>query len=77
MDEEVWRILEVKANQSGFTISDLVRQAVREKYAQSIDTRKQAFQSVAGMWANRDDLPATKLHIRQLRKGIGRRRALR
>jgi len=77
MDEDVWKVLEVAASQTGCTISDLVRQAVREKYAQSADARRQAFQSVAGIWARRDDLPSTETYIRKLRKDSRRRKALR
>ena len=77
MDEDVWKILQVKAKQTGCTISDLVRQAVREKYAESAERKKQIFESVAGLWANRTDLLETETYVRTLRKGESRKRDLR
>ena len=77
MDEDVWKILQVKAKQAGCTISDLVREAVREKYAQSAERKKEIFESVAGLWAGRTDLPGTETYIRSLRKGERRKRNLR
>jgi hypothetical protein len=46
----------------------LVRQAVREKYLKGGKSRGEVFESVIGLWEDRDDLPDTETYIRQLRK---------
>ena len=51
------------------SISELVRQAVRDRYGTSIANRSQAMAAFVGIWKDRDDLPATKTYIRRLRQG--------
>jgi hypothetical protein len=69
MDDDVWKVLQVKARQSHTTISDLVREAVREKYLSSASEREQAMLAVVGLWKDRTDLPDTQTYVRRLRKG--------
>jgi len=57
------------ARQSKSSVSDLVRQAVREKYCVRAAKRKEVFQSVVGLWRNRKDLPDSETCVRALRKG--------
>lgn len=69
LDEDVWKALHIRAKQSSSTISELVRQAVREKYLNSASKRKEALLSVVGIWKDRTDLPDTETYVRRLRKG--------
>ena len=69
LDEGVWKLLQIQARQSGTTISELVRQAIREKYGVSAEKRRKAMQAWVGMWKDRTDLPDTETYVRQLRKG--------
>ena len=74
MNEDIWKALHIRARQRKTTISDLVRQAVREKYGNSSADRKQAMQALVGLWKERKDLPDTEQYVRQLRKGKRLRR---
>jgi len=76
LDEDIWKALQIRARQSGTSISELVRQAVRDKYGASPANRREAMQAWVGVWKDRDDLPSTEAYVRQLRKGGRRLRRL-
>jgi macrodomain Ter protein organizer (MatP/YcbG family) len=74
LNEDIWKALHIRARQRKTTISELVRQAVREKYGNSSADRKQAMQAMVGLWKDRKDLPDTQQYVRRLRKGKRLRR---
>ncbi|MCZ6750295.1 MAG: ribbon-helix-helix domain-containing protein [Acidobacteria bacterium] len=76
LDEDIWKALHIRSRQSGTSISELVRQAVRDKYGSSPANRRKAMQAWVGIWKDRKDLPSTEAYVRQLRKGGRRRRRL-
>jgi hypothetical protein len=69
MEEDVWKVLEITAHEQRRSISDLVRQAVREKYLSSPSRKSQVLKSIVGLWRDRDDLGDTEAYVRKLRKG--------
>jgi hypothetical protein len=69
LEDRLWKRLHILASQSGTSLSELVRQAVRERYAQGPDNRKEALRAAAGLWRNRADVPAAERYVRRLRKG--------
>lgn len=69
LEDDVWKTLQIRARQSHSTISELVRQAIREKYLNNATKRKEALLSVVGIWKDRTDLPDTETYVRRLRKG--------
>lgn len=69
LEEDVWSLLQVLARECNSSVSDLVRQAVREKYCARAANRKEVFQSVVGLWRNRKDLPDSETYVRALRQG--------
>jgi macrodomain Ter protein organizer (MatP/YcbG family) len=69
LNEEVWKKLHIHARQRKTTISELVREAVGEKYGKPSANRKQAMLAIVGLWKDRDDLPKTEQYVRELRKG--------
>ena len=69
LEESVWKLLQIRARQSGTSVSELVRQAVREKYVGRGRSRREIFQSIVGLWKDRTDLPDTETYVRNLRKG--------
>ena len=69
LDDELWGTLRIHSRQAGTTVSELVRQAVREKYSTGLGSRRQAMQAFAGIWSDRTDLASTENYLRTLRKG--------
>jgi len=68
MDDDVWKILQVRAKQANSTISELVRAAVREKYIENASNRKEALLAAIGLWKDRRDIPDGETYVRWLRK---------
>jgi predicted transcriptional regulator len=69
LEDDLWKTLHILARQSGSTVSELARTALREKYLGDAAKRKEALLSAIGLWGDRDDLPDTETYIRSLRKG--------
>jgi predicted DNA-binding ribbon-helix-helix protein len=69
LEDDIWKALHILARQSGCTVSELARRAIREKYAGDANNRKEALLSAIGLWKDRTDLPDTQSYIRSLRKG--------
>ena len=69
LNEDTWKALLVRSRQQGTSISELVRQAVRDKYGSSPASRRQAMQALVGLWKDRKDLPDSTAYVRRLRKG--------
>jgi hypothetical protein len=74
LNEDIWKALHIRSRQQGTSISELVRQAVRDKYGSSPARRRQAMQALVGMWKDRQDLPDSTTYVRRLRKGKRLRR---
>ena len=69
LDDDLWSALHVRARQSRTTVSELVRQAARERYLGSTDARKNAMQAVVGICKDRKDMAGTEAYVRGLRRG--------
>lgn len=69
LDTDLWEALHAHARQVGTTISDLVRQAVRERYLGPLDERKKAMQAFVGIRKNRPEFADTEAYVRNLRRG--------
>jgi metal-responsive CopG/Arc/MetJ family transcriptional regulator len=69
LDDDLWETLHTRAHASGSTISELVRDAVRERYLGSLETRNKAMQAVVGLWKNRREIGDSTAHVRKLRRG--------
>ena len=68
LDDDLWNTLHTRARSEGTTISDLVRQAVRERYLGNLDERREAMEAIVGIWKDRTDLPdSTEEYVRSLR----------
>jgi hypothetical protein len=70
IDEEMARILDTLSRQKGVTVSELVRESLREHYMHDKAIDKAALvRSLAGIWKSRADLKNVDSTIRRLRKG--------
>lgn len=68
LEDELWKALHIRARQSKSTVSEIVRQALREKYLGDPAGRKEALLAVVGLWKDRTDLPNTEAYVRSLRR---------
>jgi len=69
LDEDIWKALHIRSRQRRTSISELVRQAVQDRYGTSAANRRQAMEAFVGIWKDRDDIPDAKTYIRRLRRG--------
>ena len=69
LDDDMWNVLHSRASSQGTTVSELVRQAIREKYLGNLDERREAMQAFIGIRKDRTDLPDTEEYVRGLRRG--------
>ena len=75
LDDDMARILSAVSRQKGTTVSGLVRQCIREKFARLAKTDKATLaRELGGLWKDRKDIGSIDSHIRGLRKGTRRRR---
>lgn len=74
LEDSVWNALRIHSRESGLSMSELVRKALREKYLGSADRRKEALKAIVGLWKDRTDLPDTETWIRSIRRGSPHRR---
>ena len=75
LSEDMARTLAALSRQKGTTVSELVRESVREKYmsAKGVDKASVA-RRLSGIWGNRKDLKGIDRFIRRLRKGTRHKR---
>lgn len=69
LEDQLWDRLHFLAKQSGTTLSELVRRALRERYDSGSGDRKVALRAAAGLWGDRADLPSAPAYVRGLRRG--------
>lgn len=69
LDDEMARTLAALSRQKGKTVSELVRESVREKYMAGKNVDRAALAAeLSGVWRNRRDLKDIEKVIRRLRK---------
>lgn len=68
LDDDLWSVLRAHSRDSNTTVSELVRQAGREKYLSEAAERKAAMQAIVGIWKDRDDSRDSTAYVQGLRK---------
>jgi len=69
LDDHLWGALHARAKSEKTTVSELVRQAVRERYIGDLDRRRTAMQSFAGIRKAHGEHPDGLAEVRRLRRG--------
>jgi hypothetical protein len=69
LEEDLWKALHVQAQETGVSVSEVVRRALRERYLGGAAKRQEAMRAVVGMWSDRRDLEDTEAYVRSLRRG--------
>jgi hypothetical protein len=69
LDDDLWDALHARARSQRTTMSDLVRQAVRDRYLGNLEERRKAMEAFVGIRKDRKDLPdSTEEYVRRLRR---------
>jgi len=68
LDDDLWSALHARARRERTTVSELVRQAARERYLGGSEKREQAMKAVVGLWRNRSEFENSGAYVRNLRR---------
>jgi Ribbon-helix-helix protein, copG family len=69
LDDDLWNALHARARSLGTSISDLVRQAARERYLGKLDERREAMQALVGIRKDSPGIADSTEYVRRLRRG--------
>ncbi len=69
LDEDLWTTLHARARSQQTTVSELVREAVRERYLGNRDLRMKAMQAFVGIRKQPAGAPGAVEMVRSLRRG--------
>lgn len=68
LDEGLWSVLHREARSRKTTVSDLVRQAARDRYMRGAQERAQAMRAIVGIWKDRPEFADSAAYVRELRR---------
>jgi hypothetical protein len=75
LDDDMAKILSTVSRQKHTTVSELVRECIREKFGPKDQINKaEVVRRLGGIWKNRSDLGVTRKYVRRLRKDSRGRR---
>jgi hypothetical protein len=69
LDDSLWNILHARAQSRKTSISELVREAIRERYLGSREVQTKAMQDFVGIRKDRSDIPDAVEYVQNLRRG--------
>jgi Arc/MetJ family transcription regulator len=68
LDDQLWATVHAQALREKTTVSDLLRQAVRERFGASQEQRKADMLAAIGIWKDRPEFDDPEAYIRNLRE---------
>ncbi|HZO53388.1 MAG TPA: CopG family transcriptional regulator [Bryobacteraceae bacterium] len=74
LDDDLWKVLHIRARETGTTLSELVRKATRDRYLPSREARQKAFLDIVGIRKDWPESIDSTAYIRKLRSGARRKR---
>jgi Arc/MetJ family transcription regulator len=69
LDDQLWHALHARAQSQKTTVSELVREAVRERYFGRRDQQSKAMQEFVGIRGGRSAVLDSTEYVRKLRRG--------
>jgi len=69
LDDDLWNALHERARSEGTSISELMRQAARERFLGKLEGRREAMRAFVGICRDRSDVPDSIKYVRELRRG--------
>jgi len=68
LDDDLWEALHVRARTERTTISDLVRQAARERYLGDLEERRKAMLAIVGIGKDNPEFSDSAKYVRRMRR---------
>lgn len=68
LDDDLWNALHIRARLTKTTVSELVREAVRERYLGNLEKRKKAMQEFVGIRKDGPEAIDATEYVRELRR---------
>ena len=68
LEEDLWSVLQSQARSAGSSVSELVRQALRERFVGKSEERKQAMRDFIGIRRGRPEFDDAESYVRGLRR---------
>ena len=69
LDDHLWNALHTQARSRKTSVSELVREAMRDRYLAKRDEQAKAMQEFVGIRKNRSESVGAEKYIRSLRRG--------
>jgi Ribbon-helix-helix protein, copG family len=69
LEDDLWKALHAHARSLHTSVSELVRQAVRERYFGRLEERGQAMRAFVGIRKDRPEFDDSAAYVRKLRRG--------
>jgi hypothetical protein len=69
LEDDLWSVFHARARAEKTTVSELVRNAVRERYLGNLEERRAAMRAVKGIRKPRANEPSAVEEVRALRRG--------
>jgi len=69
LDDQLWGALHARAASEKTTVSELVRQALRDRYLGDLDRRRAAMQGFVGIRNAQGENLDARMEVRHLRRG--------
>jgi predicted DNA-binding ribbon-helix-helix protein len=69
LEDDLWNALHARARAEKTTVSELVRNAFRERYLDKLEQREAAMRAVVGIRKHRANEPSAVEEVRALRRG--------
>lgn len=69
LDDDLWNALHTQARKEGTSISDLVREAARERYVGNLEKRREAMRAIVGIRKDISESADSTEQVRKLRRG--------
>lgn len=69
LDDNLWNVLHERARSRKTTVSELMREAVRERYLNGRDVQRKAMEQFVGIRKDHSGSPDAVEYVRKLRRG--------
>lgn len=69
LDDDLLHVLHLRAHESGVSVSELVREALRDRLLGNLDKRRNAMEAFVGIRRDQKDEQDSTAYVREMRRG--------